>query len=228
MGAKISNETIYDYLQNNGIKMSVINFQTSILADHETYSTTADGQNVTDAEIPVANTSVSTYTDDGEKISEANFGAKETYKLFNYTYDPTEQNYTINDATARTTKARGFAGNAGLFVYQIGLLKFLPLIVVHMYPGLDARASETITNMSRANFFYIIGYGNYSGYRIEHDPTLIVYLSTQATSTAAAPNGTWIIIVGIVAVVIIVAAAMTLRRRNPKTGPEKSMQPSTN
>jgi hypothetical protein len=225
LGIKFSNDTIYDFIQNNQIKMSVINFQTSILADHETYSTTANGQNVTDTETPVTDTSISTYTDDGEKISNANFAAKQTYKLFNYTADQTEQNYTTNEATARTAKTAGFAGNAGLFTYHMALMKFLPLIVVHMYPGLYAKARETITNMSRANYFYIIGYGNYSGYRIEHDPTLTVYLSTQAAGASTPPNGGAIIIIGTTAAIIIIAAAVILRRRKPKTPNTTTLPP---
>jgi hypothetical protein len=226
LNLKISNDTIYDFIQDNQIKMSIVNYQTSILADRETYSTTPNGQNVTDTEIPITDTSISTYADDGEKISDVNFGTKKTYNLFNYTSDPTEQDYTINEATARTAKAAGFAGNAGLFVYHIGLTKLLPLIVAHMYPGLYLRAKETITNMSRANYFYIIGYGNYSGYRVEHDPILTVYLSTSATESTTPPNVTGIIILGIVAVlVIIIAAAMVLRRKKTKSTREEKLQP---
>jgi hypothetical protein len=217
LGSKTGNDTIYDFIQNNHIKMSVVNFQSSILADRETYSTTSNGQNATDTETPVTDTSISTYTDDGEKISDADFGAKKTYRLFNYTSDQTEQTYTVNEATARTAKAAGFAGNAVLFVYHIGLMKFLPLVVAHMYPGLYVRARETITNMSRANYFYIISYGNYSGYRVKHDPTLTVYLSTTTTASTEPPIGTVMIIIGAVAVIIIVAAAVVLRRRRPKT-----------
>jgi hypothetical protein len=218
----IGNDTVYDFIQKNGIKMSIVDYQTSVVADHETYSETANGQNVTDTETQIANTTVSTYTDDGEKISDANFGVKDTYKLFN----PTEQNYTINEATARTASAAGFAGDTDLFKYHIGLMKLLPLVVAHMYPGLYARARETLTNMTRANYFYIIGYGNYSGYRIEHDPTLTIYLSTPTTGTSTPPNIGGIIIVGIIVVTIAVAAAITLRQRKPKTpiGPP-SQQP---
>jgi hypothetical protein len=218
LGTKISNDTIYDFIDNNHIKMSVINFQTSILADHETYSTTTEGQNVNNTETPVTDTAINTYTDDGEKISSADFSTKKTYKLFNYTADPTEQDYTINEATARTAQAAGFARNTVLFAYHIGLMKFLPLVVAHMYPGLYARAAATITNMSRANYFYIIGYGNYSGYRVEQDPTLTLYLTTQATGgTTTPPNTGGIIIIGAAAVIIIVAAAVILSRRKPKT-----------
>ena len=224
LGTKIHNDTIHDFIQNNQIKMSIVNFQTSILADHETYSRTTNGQNVTDTETPVTDTSVTTYADDGEKISNADFATKKTYKLFNYTSDPTEQDYTINNATARTAKASGFAGNSGLFVYHMGLMKLLPLVVVHMYPGLYARAVATITNMSRANYFYITGYGNYSGYRVEHDPTVTVYLSTSATSTPPPSNGGIIIVIGITAAVIIIAAAIILRRK-PKTPNTTTLPP---
>jgi hypothetical protein len=224
LGMKIYNDTIHDFIQNNQIKMSIVNFQTSILADHETYSRTTNGQNVTDTETPLTDTSVTTYADDGEKISNADFATKKTYKLFNYTSDPTEQDYTINNATARTAKASGFAGNSGLFVYHMGLMKLLPLVVVHMYPGLYTRAVATITNMSRANYFYITGYGNYSGYRVEHDPTVTVYLSTSATSTPPPSNGGVIIVIGITAAVIIIAAAIILRRK-PKTPNTTTLPP---
>jgi hypothetical protein len=226
-GREISTDTIYDYLESNKIKMSIVDFQASILADHETYSTTQSGRNVTDTDTSVTDTSINTYTDDGEKISNLNFGTKKDYKLFNYTADPKEQNYTINEATARTAKAAGFARDAVLFTYHIGLMKFLPLVVVGMHPGLYARARETITNMSRANYFYIIGYGNYSGYRVEHDPTLTVYLSTQTTGPTTPPNVTGIIIVAVIAVVIIAGAAVTLRRKGPKTIGETTPKPPT-
>jgi hypothetical protein len=217
LGHKLSNDTVYDFIQNNQIKMSIVSFQTSIMADHQTYSTATNGQNVTDTETSVTDSSISTYTDDGEKISDANFTAKETYKLFNYTADPTEQSYTLNGATARTATAAGFAQNTGLFTYHIALMKYLPLIVAHMFPRLYAKAEETITNMSRANYFYIIGYGNYSGYRIEHDPTLTVYLTTQATGASTPPNGGAIIALGAAAAIIIIAFALIVRRKKPKT-----------
>ena len=221
LGQKISNDTVYDFINNNQIKMSIVNFQTSILADRETYSTTTIGENVTNIETPVKDTSINTYADDGEKISSADFNSKKTYKLFNYTEDQTEQNYTVNEATARTAKAAGFARNAILFAYQIGLMKFLPLVVAHMYPGLYARAGATITNMSRANYFYITGYGNYSGYRVEHDPTITLYITTQATGNANnPPNSGTIITIVLVAALVIAGAAVILHRRKPKIAAE--------
>jgi hypothetical protein len=206
--------------------MSIVNFQSSIMADHETYSQTSSGQNATNTELPVANESLATYADDGEKISDADFGSKDTYKLFNYTADPAETSYETYNATARTAKAAGFAGNSGLFTYHIGLMKFLPLVVVHMYPQLYERARESITNMSRANYFYLIGYPVYSGYRVEHDPVLTVYMSAPTSGTNDLPGIGGIIIVGIIGIIVVViVAAIVLRRRGPKDKPEMPPPP---
>jgi hypothetical protein len=221
LGKKEGNDTIYDFIENNGIKMSIVNFQSSIMADHETYSQTSSGQNVTNTELPVANESLATYADDGEKISDANFGSKDTYKLFNYTADPTETSYETYNATARTAKAAGFAGNSGLFVYHIGLMKFLPLVVVHMYPQLYERAKESITNMSRANYFYLIGYPTHSGYRVEHDPVLTVYMSTPSSAPTSPQFIGVIIIVGVITAIVVVATAVVLRRRKSVPPPPK-------
>lgn len=215
--------TIYDFIDDNRIKMSIVNFQTAILLDRETYSETSSGQNVTDTETSISDNSIGTYADDGEKICEANFGAKETYKLYNYTADNTETSYATYNATARTAKIAGFAHQAGLFQYQIGLLKFLPLVVVNMYPQLYDRAKETITNMSRANYFYIIAYPTYSGYRVVHDPTLTVYLTESASLIPPDLGG--LLIVGGMATVVIVAAALVMRRRKPKQ--TETLQPPT-
>src|SRR3990170_1705176 len=202
LGKKLSDETIYDYIQNNNLEMSIINFQTSILADHETYSATPSGQNVTDTETTVTDTSINTYADDGEKIFNADFGTKKTYKLYNYTADPTETTFNTYDSTARTAKASGFAGNVGLFAYHVGLMKFLPLVVVHMYPALFAKAAATIANMSRANYFYIIAFPEYSGYRVEQDPTFTAYIAAPSGTTPNQPTGGG----GIILIALIIAA----------------------
>jgi hypothetical protein len=213
LGFKTSNDTIYDFLRQNDIKMSIVEFQSSVMADRETYSQTSTGQNVTDTDTPIDDKSVSTYSADGEKISDANFGSKDTYKLFNYTDDPTETTYETFNATARTAKAQGFAANSGLFVYHIGLMKFLPLVVVHMYPQLFQKAMESVTNMSRANYFYLIGYPTYSGYRIEHDPVLTVYMSAPSSTPTSPPFIGAIIVVGAVIAIVVLAMAIVLRRR---------------
>jgi hypothetical protein len=219
LGKQLSNDTIYDYIEDNGLKMSIINFQTSVMADHETYSETASGQNVTDTETEVTNTSIDTYADDGEKIFNADFGTKKTYKLYDYTADPTETTYDTYDSTARTAKIAGYAGNGGLFAYHIGLMKFLPAVVVHMYPALVAKAASTIANMSRANYFYIIAYPEYSGYRVEHDPTFTAYIATESAATptpTASPNppiSGGLIIIALIIVAFGIAIAILISQR---------------
>lgn len=216
LGQKTSNETIYDFIRNNGLKMSVINFQTSLMADHETYSETVSGQNVTDAEVEVTDTSINTYADDGEKIFNADFGTKQTYKLYDYTTDPTETTYGTYESTARTAKIAGYAGNGGLFAYHIGLMKFLPAVVVHIHPALFAKAAATIANMSRANYFYIISYPEYGGYRIEHDPTFTAYIATAESAELEQPQkgaGGLILIAVVVIAIGVVTALFVVRRK---------------
>jgi hypothetical protein len=217
LGRKLSDETIHDFIQNNGLEMSIINFQTSVMADHETYSETASGQSVTDAEADVTDTSIVTRADDGEKIFTADFGTKNDYDLYNYTADPSENSPNTYEAITRTARIRGFAGNGGLFAVHIGLMKFLPAVVVHMYPALFVKAVSTIANMSRANYFYITAYPEYSGYRVEHDPTFTAYI---AASSDSVPNQTpagavGIIIIAIVIVAVGIGVAVVLSRRKP-------------
>jgi hypothetical protein len=215
LGRKLSDDTIYDFIHDNGLEMSIINFQTSVMADHETYSETASGQSVTDAETEVTDTSIATYADDGEKIFNADFGTKKDYNLYNYTADPTESSYDAYEATARTAKIAGFAGNGGLFALHIGLMKFLPAVVVHMYPALFAKAVSTIANMSRANYFYIIAYPDYSGYRVEHDPTFTAYIATNTdTPSNLSPAGAGgIIIIAVIIVAVGIGIAVFIAKR---------------
>jgi hypothetical protein len=217
-GNKISNETVYDFLQRNQIKMSIVNFQTSVMLDHNTYSVSANGQNVTDSDNTVSDSSITTYTDDGEKVFDVGFGTKETYKLYNYTADTSESTFDTYNATTRTCRIGGFANNAGLFAFHIGLMKFLPLLVYDMHPQLFLRAKESIANMSRANYFYLIAYPTYCGYRVEHDPTFTVYLSPMASATPP-PNWGGLLIICAVAVAVIAAVAIVTRRRKTKQQP---------
>jgi hypothetical protein len=184
-GNKISDETVYDFIQNNEIKMSIVDFQTSIVVDHEdveheTYSNTAQGQNATDNEDLVSNSSITTYTDDGERIFSTSFGVKETYKLYNYTADQSETTSDTYNATTRTSKINGFAEDTALFLYHVGFTKFLPWLVYDMHPQIYDKAKDIIANMTRANYFYIIAYPVYSGYRIEHDPVFTAYVNPES------------------------------------------------
>jgi len=214
-GNKISNETVYQFLQRNKIKMSIVNFQTSVMFDRNTYSLSSDGQNVTDSDILVSNSSISTYADDGEKILDASFGTKETYNLYNYTADSSENTFDTYNATTRTCKIDGFAQNKNLFVFHIGLMKSLPLLVANMHSQLFQKAKESITNMTKANYFYLIAYPTYSGYRVVHDPTLTIYLTTS-TTPAHPYLVPVLIIVGIAAVGAVIALAVVLAMEGRK------------
>jgi len=216
-GAKVSNETIHEFLDKHNVKMSIVDFQTSIILDRETYSTSTSGQNVKDNEVFVSDSSISTYADDGEKILDASFGAKETYKLFNYTEDPTEETYETYNATARTAEITGFTKNYNLFNYHRNFGKFLPLILVHMYPLLYQRAKETIANMTRADYLYLISYPEYNGYRIEHDPLYTVYFApTTGEAAGPGPNIGGLIIVAAIVGVIVTVAVVILKKKGPK------------
>jgi len=66
LGRKLNDQTIYNYLDTHQIKMSIVNYQTTILADHTTYSTTSNGQNLTTDQI-VSDSAINTYACDGDK-----------------------------------------------------------------------------------------------------------------------------------------------------------------
>ena len=215
-GAKISNETVYEFLHKNHVKMSIVEFQTSVMLDRDTYSTSASGENVTDNEVLVSDSSISTYADDGEKIFNASFGVKQTYNLFNYTEGHTENPPQPYNATTRTAEIGGYAKNRDLFGFHRNFARYLPLILVHMCARahqLHERAKETITNMTRADYLFIISYPNYSGYRIEHDPLYTIYF---APTIAAGPNLGGFIVIAAIAGIIIVVGVVILRRKSPK------------
>ena len=224
LGRHISDQTIYDFLTEQNIKMSIVDYQTTILANHTTYSTTANGQQVT-GDQDVTDSSINTYSDDGNKVGTLDFAAKPTYKLYNYTQDPTETNPQTYDAITRTTSAPSFALNTGLFAPQIKLMRFLPLAVANMFPALYLRATQTISDMSKANYFYITSYPTYSGYQIEHDPVFTAYTANLVSTTPTTTinpnqqNTGLFVIAAIALVIIIVSLAFLLRKKTPLPPP---------
>jgi hypothetical protein len=217
LGKKLDDQTIYDYISSNNLKMSIVNYQTSIIADHTTFSQTSSGQNITDSDMTITDTSINTLTDDGEKVANVDFTTKKAYKLYDYTVDPTEMTSTTFDSNTRTAQISGFAGNNGLFKYQIGLMRFLPLVVAHMYPALLSKSISTIGNMTKANYFYIVSYPQYSGFRVEHDPILTAYIATsEASNETANPRGIGLIVIILFAAIVAVIAAILLLRRRHK------------
>ncbi|MCJ7634472.1 hypothetical protein MUP77_19025, partial [Candidatus Bathyarchaeota archaeon] len=210
-GAKISDQTIYQFLEQQHIKMSVVLFQNSLLLDGTTKST-FNNQNVTDAELDVSKGAIST-TAGNEEFYKTDFGTKQQYKLFNYTLDNNEATYQNYNAVTRTAPRAGFAKNP-LFSPQVNLLKYVPMIVAHIDPQLYQKAKDHMLNMTYADYFSITSYPTYSGYRIEHDPTYTAFIETVTASSApTAPYG--LIVIGCV-VVTAVGGVLVVRGRSPR------------
>ncbi len=223
-GTKISNETIYQFLENRNIKMSVVLFQNSLVLNHQTQSTFGN-LNVTDAEVDVSSGAITTSADDGEKIFEAGFGTKETYKLYNYTADDTETYYDTYNAATRTKRIAGYARNP-IFSIHTALLRLVPLVVAHMRPALYQKAKEHIMNMTRADYFYIISYPTYSGFKVEHDPTYTAYIEMLGFPAEGVPNWQVYLIASIgIAAIVIISVVFAVKRRTKKF-PEISQTPA--
>ncbi len=211
---KISDESIYQFLYNQHIKMSMVLFQNSLVLDYAKTQSSYNGQNVTDAEVDVSAGEISTKAGN-EDIFKTDFGTKATYQLYNYTADPTETEYTEYRAKARTTLRPGFAGNP-LFSMHVALLRYVPLVVQHIAPALYQRAKEYMLDMTYADCLYIISYPEYSGFKVKHDPTYTAYVDTSGTALVP---GNWfglLVIIGIIAI-IAVAVVVVARRRGAKT-----------
>ncbi len=214
---KLSNETIYTFLEKNNIKMSIVEYQTSVIEDGNTHSTSSTGQNIGNSEVFVGNSTISTYADGGEKIADVAFGVKETYNLFNYTEDPEETTFQTYEAIARTANISDYARNQELLKYQGNFSKYLPLILVHMYPELFERAKEIVSNMTRADYLFLISYPHYSGYKIEHDPVYTVYYA-PTTSPASNPNLRGYLVLSSIAALVVVALIILKRHFRMATG----------
>jgi hypothetical protein len=221
---KLSTETIYQFLDTQNIKMSIVLFQNSLILDGIKTQSTYGNQNVTDAEVDVSNGEISTKAGN-EEIFKTDFGTKATYQLYNYTADPTETEYTTHDAVTRTAPRLGYAKNS-LFSIHVALLKYVPLIVQHIAPALYQKAKDYMLNMTYADYFYLISYPEYSGFKVKHDPTYTAYIAST-TGTLPAPNlFGLVLIVGIIAVIAI-AVILVVKRRGAKTQVNQPTTPTT-
>jgi hypothetical protein len=199
------------FLEKNNIKMSIVEYQTSVMLDRNTYSTSSSGQNIGDSDVFVGDSTVSTYADGGEKIVDTAFGVKETYNLFNYTKDPEETTSRAYDAVTRTANISDYTRNQDLFKYHSNFSKYLPLILVHMYPQFFQRAKEMISDMTRADYLFLISYPHYSGYRIEHDPVFTFYYASTALPATSSSVGGFLMIATIA--VLMIVALVILKKR---------------
>jgi hypothetical protein len=213
-GRQISTETIHDFIRNQGIQISTVNFQATAILDHSAYFE-SDGTNVQDSDVNVDDATVETFADDGEKILDADFSTKDTYKLFNYTVNPTETNYETYQTTTRTTKIAGFAKNP-IFAVHTSLMKLIPAVMASIDPELYEQAQDHLLDMNYADYFYVTSYPVYEGYRIEHDPTITAYcqLTTDSLPEEPAPTGGTgaIILIGI-GVVLLVGFVVVLKKK---------------
>jgi hypothetical protein len=106
---------------------------------------------------------------------------------------------------------------------HVALLKYVPLIVAHIDPPLYQRAKDHMLNMTYADYFYLISYPNYSGFKVEHDPTYTAYIATTSPTTGLPKLFGFIVIGGIITAVVI-GTVFVLRRRGSKT---QFVQPPT-
>ena len=68
--------------------------------------------------------------------------------------------------------------------------------------------------MSKANYFYIISYPEYSGFRIEHDPVFTAYFApSEVPASNRSGTGALLVVIVVIVVVALVAAVFVLKRR---------------
>ena len=168
-GTKANNQNIYQYLQVKQFKLSIVLANKAIIASHTVTDKDASGATIDNSSTDITHTSVTTTTDDGDKIFEANFGVKPTYKLYNYTADSSEGTYSTNNVNARTVDVRGWGGNP-VYGFQNAFMGFLPLFVANVDPGLIQQAKAGLASFNTADYFYVISYPSWGGYKIVHDP----------------------------------------------------------
>jgi hypothetical protein len=177
-GQQISEETINDFLKNQGIKMSIVNFQATVILDHTAYFETK-GTSVQDNEVIVNDSSIETFADDGEKVLEANFATKSSYNLYRHNFDDEDYVVETYETVTRTCKIAGFARNP-IFGIHTSLMKFIPVVLANIDSELYEQAKDHLLDMNYADYFYITAYPTYDGYRIEHDPVISAYCHLTA------------------------------------------------
>ena len=146
-----------------------------------------------------------------------NIFSKETYNLFNFTSDSTETIYETYQTTTRTSKIAGFAQNP-IFVVHTSLMRLIPAVMASIDPELYQQAKDHLLDMNYADYFYITAYPEYSGYRIEHDPTITAYCNIVAEEPLPKDHtplgGIGALILISIGVALLVILAVVLRRKN--------------
>ncbi len=168
-------QTVYQFLNVNQYKLSVVLSQKTILASHTVTDKDSSGASVdSDNSTNVTHTAVSTNAEDGEPVFKSNFGVKPTYQLYNYTSDPSETNSATYNVNTRTVSRHAWGGNP-VFFFQNTFMGFLPLFVAHVDPSLIQQAHLGLVNFSVSDYLYIISYPTWGGYRIVNDPSYTAF-----------------------------------------------------
>jgi hypothetical protein len=174
-GSRASTQNIYQFLQVNQFKLSIVNSQKTILATHTVSDQDSSGASVdSDNATNVSNSAITTKADDSEKVFVSDFSTKPTYRLYNYTSDPTETSSTTYNVNTRTVQRTPWGGNP-VFWFQNRLLGFLPLFVAQVDPGLIRDAKAGLVNFASSDYLYVISYPTWSGYRLNNDPEFYAY-----------------------------------------------------
>jgi hypothetical protein len=213
-GQEISEETIYDFIHNQGIKMSTVNFQGTVILDHSAYFESS-GTEVQDNDVVVDDSSIEAFADDGEKIFNADFTTKESYNLYNFTRDSEEETYETYQTITRTCKIAGFARNP-IFAVHTSLMRLIPVVLASMHPELYEQAKDHLLDMNYADYFYLTAYPEYDGYRIEHDPTVTAFCHLTTSGPLPeqpAPPGIGVLGISALIIVLIAAVVLMLRRK---------------
>src|SRR5713101_8376254 len=150
-GTQASTQTLYQFLQARQFKLSLVLSYKAILAS------------------PISDKDDSGASVDSDNVFRADFGVKSQYKLYNYTFDSTENTASTYNVNVRTVSVKGWGANP-VFALQNAFMGFLPLFVANVDPGLIQRSKAGDVQFSTANYLYIISYPTWGGYKIVHDP----------------------------------------------------------
>ncbi len=200
-GTQASPQNVYGFLQTGQYKMSIVLAQKTILVSQNTSQPTTDRTDdanaqpvaVDDAERDVSLSAVNTEAPDGERVFRADFGAKPTYEL----YDSSDSNPTTLDATTRTVRRLGWAGNP-VFWFQNRFMGLLPLFVAHVDPALMQQARSGLVSFVVSDYLYIISYQQWGGTKIVHDPDFTAFY--QPATNAGLVTALFIAVVAAAAV----------------------------
>lgn len=207
-GTKVNNQSVYSYLQQKQMKLSIVLANKTILASNQSLKDDRDngsGSVDNDTSADVSSTAVNTKASDGEKVFQSDFGSKASYSL----YDANDANPTTVQTVTRTVPRPGWGNNPAFAAFMTGFMGFLPLFVAHVAPELYTQAKQGLVDFRVSNYLYVISYPQWNGYKIVNDPDYTAFFQPS--------QGTGILTVIFIAVATAAGVggvvAFLLRRR---------------